>query len=163
MYTLIFLSLFLLLVVYFLFLPIVLLIDTNSNQYYIHLKGLAKINIESDPKELLKLKLHVFFINYYIYPLRTRTSSKKKTAQRKKTKNKLRLGTILKLIKSFKVKKLKINMDTGNCITNAKWYPVFYFLNYKFGGFNINFEEKNQLVLCLQNRPIRIIKSFINI
>ncbi len=70
--------------------------------------------------------------------------------------------TGLRLLKSFRIKQFLLNVDTGNCISNAKLYPVFAFLNYRVGGFNINFQGRNQLVLHIQNRPIHIIRSFIN-
>lgn len=55
-----------------------------------------------------------------------------------------------------------LNIDTGDCISNAKLYPLFAFFNYKGGNFNINFEGKNRLALHIQNRPIKIIKTFFN-
>ena len=81
----------------------------------------------------------------------------------KKVNKKMSLETGYKLIKSFKIKQLLLDIDTGNCITNSKWYPVFYLLNNNLGGFNINFKGKNEMVLCLRNRPIYILKAFINI
>lgn len=163
MYAYILSTLFLLLIIYLLFLPIVLVIDTNLNQYFIQLQGLAKLNFEAHDKEVLKLKLKVLFLNFSFYPLKKDIKSPEKKATKIKKKKRMRLKTAYKFLKSFKVKRFKLNIDTGNCITNAKWYPIFYFLNYKIGGFNINFEDKNELVLYLQNRPIYILKSFINI
>ena len=147
MYAYIFLLLFLLLVIYLLFIPVVLLVNTKSNQYYIHLQGLAKLNVEPHKEDLIKIKLKVLFLNFSFYPW----------------KKDIKSQTAYKLLKSFKVKQFLLNIDTGNCITNAKLFPVFYFLNYKIGRFNINFDGKNELVLCLRNRPIYILKSFINI
>lgn len=56
-----------------------------------------------------------------------------------------------------------MNIDTGDCIANSKLYPVFSFLSYQFGGFHVNYKGQNTLVLAVENRPIRIIKSFFNI
>ena len=164
MYAYIFLFLFLLLVIYLLFIPVVLLVNTKSNQYYIHLQGLAKLNVEPHKEDLIKIKLKVLFLNFSFYPLKKdiKSPEKKKTTKIKK-KKRMSLQTAYKLLKSFKVKQCLIKIDTGNCITNAKLFPVFYFLNYKIGRFNINFDGKNELVLCLRNRPIYILKSFINI
>ena len=68
----------------------------------------------------------------------------------------------LRIIKSFKIKRMQLNIDTGDCIMNAKLFPVFAFLNYKVGGFTINFEGRNQVALHAQSRPINIIKSIFN-
>ena len=64
----IFLSLFLLLIIYLLFIPVILFIDTATNQYYIQLKGLANASIELHSKEVLIFKLRVSFLNFYFYP-----------------------------------------------------------------------------------------------
>lgn len=70
--------------------------------------------------------------------------------------------TMVKLVRSFRIKKFRMEIDTGDSVMNAKLYPmyaVFPFLNIDFG---INFEGRNELALVIENRPIRIIRSFIN-
>ncbi len=161
-----FLALFLLLVVYLLLVPIILVINTNSNEYYLQIKGLAKASVESDVKKVIKIKLKLFFFNYYFYPLMYKASGEKKKLEnnkKKKRKRNIEFKTMLRLLKSFKVQKLLVDIDTGDCILNAKLYPVFGFLNYHVGNFKVNFEGRNQLVFQIQNRPLNIIKSFINI
>ena len=69
---------------------------------------------------------------------------------------------VFRILKSFRVTKMFVDLDTSNCITNAKLYPLFALLNYKYGGFNINFDGRTQLLLYLENRPIRILTSIIN-
>lgn len=153
--------------VYLLFTPIILSIDTISNTYYMRFSGLVKASVLGDKEAVLKVKVKILFFHFYIYPFR-----RNKDIKLKKTKNnlkpikrrkKMRLQKGLRLLKSFKVKRFFLNIDTGDCIANAKLYPVFALLNYKGGNFNINFDGRNQLILFIQNRPIHIIKSFINI
>jgi len=143
-----------------------LMIDTNTNQYYIQLRGLAKASIEKHPVEMLRIKLNLFFINYYFYPLRyigINENKRKVTKKNKKTKSKIGLRKGLRLLKSFKIKRFDLNIDTGDYTLNAKLYPLFLFLNNGVRHFHVNFENRNQFVLHIQNRPIDIIKSFINI
>ncbi|MCW5517982.1 hypothetical protein [Muriicola sp. Z0-33] len=152
-------------VLYILFVPIELFIDTRGNNYYLQLKGLAKVQIEGHQDEVLRIKLMAFFMRFYFYPLRKWNTTKKKGQKKeiaKKKRKYLDLKKGLRLLRSFKVKRLLIEMDTGDCISNAKLYPVFAFLDYHVGEFYINFEGRNRLAIHLQNRPIRIIKSFIN-
>lgn len=160
-----FLILFLVLVVYLLLVPINLVVNTNTNEYYIQLKGLLNVSFESDEIKILKIRLNIFFFNYYFYPLIYEIKDKEKKLEKKKMmkiNNKIEFKTMLKLLKSFKVKKLLVELDTGDCILNAKLFPVFSFLNYYVGNFNINFQGRNQMVFHIQNRPFYIIKSFIN-
>jgi hypothetical protein len=143
-----------------------LMINTNTNQYYIQLRGLAKASIEEHPIEMLRIKLHLIFINYYFYPLRYIGKNEKKKnigKEKNKIRSKIGLRNGLQLLKSFKIKRFDLNIDTGDYTLNAKLYPLFLFLNNGVGHFNVNFEDRNQFVLHLQNRPIDIVKSFINL
>ncbi len=155
-----------LITVWFLFIPINIYINTESNQFYAELKGLAKASIEPDEHELFRIRLKVPFKDFYFFPLKALIGpqkKEKKNKKRSKSRKKFTPKTILKLIRSFKIKKCDLDMDTGNCITNAKLYPLFAFLNHHFGGFHINFEGRNHALLLVRNRPIYIIKSFINL
>ena len=160
------LALFLMLVIGFLLIPINIYIDTIKRQYYVQVQGIAKVSIQAHEEEILRVHLRALFRDFYFYPLRKKHSSKPKRLKEtkpKKPKRKIGFRKILNLLRSFKVKVFILNIDTGNYILNAKLYPVFAFLNYRLGNCNINFENRNQMVLYLQNRPIYILKSFINI
>ncbi|WP_299215347.1 hypothetical protein [uncultured Aquimarina sp.] len=163
--TVVLISLFII-AIYILLLPIVICVDTNANEYYIQLKGLAKASIEEDKEEVIRIKLKMLFLNFHFFPLKKIGLVKKKKVKKKSTKkrkNRINIRTGLRLLKSFKVKKMLLDIDTGDCISNAKLYPVFAFLKYYTkGSFNINFDGRNEMALYVQNRPIHIIKSFIN-
>lgn len=148
-------------IAYLLFARVSLFIDTSTNQYFINLQGICRINAEKDETEILKLRLHIFFLHFIFYPFRT--DKKKLEIKKKKSRFSLTIKQAYRLIKSFKIKRFYLDLDTGDCITNAKLYPLFSLLNYKRGHFNINFNGRNKLVLHIQNRPVYIIKSFINL
>jgi len=152
---------------YLLFVPIIGYINTNTHQYYIQLKGLVKANFEGHKEELLQVKMKLLFFHFYFYPFKKKLNSHKKETVKKETsvkrKQKLKLKAGMKLLKVFKIKQFYVDVDTGNFTNNAKLYPLFAFLNYKVGGFHINFEGRNHLVLKIQTRPIHLINSFINL
>ncbi|MGW9685773.1 hypothetical protein [Flagellimonas sp. 2504JD1-5] len=150
--------------VYLLFAPLVLYMDTKENTYFVELKGLAKASFEPDKLELVKIKLRIAFINFDFYPLRTNRRSKKKAVGREKSKkaHKMSPRKIARLLRSFSIKKLYLNVDTGDFVLNAKLFPLFNFLNHHVGRFNINFNGNNRMVLMASNRPINIIKIFVN-
>ncbi|MGB5363024.1 MAG: hypothetical protein WBN17_06950 [Aureibaculum sp.] len=165
MFLSIFLIILLLLILYLLWMPVILFIDTDSHQYYLQLKGLAKASIEGHKEEVLRIHLKIVFFHFYFYPLKEIGKPKKKEIEKKnKLKRTKRIGIRqgLSLLRSFEVKHLLIDIDTGDCIKNAHLYPYFAFLNYKIGTFKINFEGRNRMALCIQNRPINIMRSFIN-
>jgi hypothetical protein len=146
-----------------LFAPILVCLDTDKELYSIQFKGFFKMYLEANKTEVLRIKLQTLFRNFYFYPLREKEHQKKKIMRIKsKRKWSIPLSTAIRLLKSFKLKRFNLDIDTSNCITNAKLYPLFALLNYKYGGFNINFDGRNKLLLYLENRPIRILTSFIN-
>lgn len=160
-----FFILILLLALALLLMPIVLFIDTATNEYYLHLQGLAKASVESHEEEFIRIKLKLFFLSFYFYPLRYIGSKKSKKPENKVVKKRgksIDFAKGLQLLKSIRVKRLFVDIDTGDCILNARLYPIFAFLNYKTGNFNINFEGKNRLALHLYSRPFYLIKSFFN-
>ncbi|MHB1146077.1 MAG: hypothetical protein ACYC01_00625 [Lutibacter sp.] len=160
--------LFLLLLFYLSMMPIVLFIDTKTNQYYLQVKGLVMASIELHEEELISIRLKVFFLSFSFYPLRNIVlGNMKKTIKSADNKKKIGKGMDLekglRMLKSFKVKRFLFDIDTGDCILNAKLYPLFAMLNYHMGGFSVNFEGRNRVELHIYSRPIYLIKSFINL
>jgi hypothetical protein len=158
--------LFILSVLYLLFLPLELVINTIQNQYYIKAGAIARARFAIDENYLFRIELKAMGIPHTIYPLKKKKRLKKDSEPEKKKRasrfKRSYINTAMRLIRSFELKRFSLYLDTGNCITNAKLFPVFAFLNYKGADFQVNFKGNNQLHLHLQNRPIRIIKSFIN-
>ncbi|NER15741.1 hypothetical protein [Spongiivirga citrea] len=157
------LVLLLLLIIVLLLVPVIVYINTDTNQYYIKLQGLAKASIQEDSKELILVKVQLPFYHFYFYPLTKKNGRKKKKAQKKKSSWNKNLKKVIRLITSFRVTKLSLDLDTGDSITNAKLYPAFALFNFYRSGVRINFEGRNKLILELKNRPIYMVKSLINI
>jgi hypothetical protein len=148
-----------------LFAPIDIYLDTSDNNYYAEIKGLMKASIEPDETQILRIKVKVPFRQFYFYPLKPRrkkTGKKQSEKKERKHWNRFAPKTIWRVLRSFEIKKWNLDLDTGDAITNAKLYPLFSLLNYRYGRFHINFEGKNHAMLLMRNRPIKIIKSVIN-
>lgn len=158
---------------YLLFVPLVLYVNTDNNAYYVKVRGLAKASIEGDKQYFIRIRLDTLFSHFYFYPLRKKKSKKKaeKTKEKLPKKRTFHLDQAKwikytnigrRLLRSFHLKRLEVDVDTGDCIQNARLYPVFAFLNHYVGNFRVNFQDRNRLLLHVQNRPIYIIKAFIN-
>jgi len=159
----------LLLLLAFLFIPLNLVLDTRTHEYYVQAAGLAKMRIEGDEEAIVRLRLQALFRSYYFYPLdwierpkRIQEKREKKRKKKRKTTN-LSWRTILRVLKSFRVKRFWVHLDTGDCIANAKLYPAFALLNYLGVDLGVNFHGRNELVLHMQNRPIWLLRSFVNL
>ena len=166
MLLIIIITLFILGISYLLFTPICLVIDTHKHLYYIQQKGLLKAQLMPDDNAIFKIRIRLLFFHFNIWPLKhkKRAATKKKTPKlkRKHSKRPIKLKRLMAVLRSFKVKTFHLNFDSGNCISNAKFYPAFALLNYFNMDCHINFLGRNALLLVIENRPIRIIKSFIN-
>ncbi|MFD2724647.1 hypothetical protein [Hyunsoonleella rubra] len=156
------LVLFFVLVLALLFAPITICINTNTNQYYVKFKGLAQAYLEPNKEELFRIRLKILMFNFYFNPLKAKKTTYKKKRDDFKPKKKFPFRKVLRIIKTFRVTYFLLDIDTDNCVLNAKLYPLFALLNYKRGYWHINFQGRNQLVLVVKNRPMHIIKSFIN-
>lgn len=153
------------LLLYILWAPIILYVDTAVNKYYVQIKGLVRADVLEDKKEVLRIRLRILFMRFSFYPLRTKPSKKrrKKEVGKKESRRRMSWSVIKRILRSFRVKKLYVNVDTGDYVLNAKLIPLCTLLNLTGGAFRINFQDSNHLVLHLQNRSINIVRAFINL
>lgn len=154
--------------IYLLFAPLILSIDTLYNEYFVRIKGLLKAMVKPHEEEVIVVSLTVLFFKFNLYPLQSRKKKSKKRVGKipeKKVAGKRQIPyrRLLRMLRSFKVKKLRVELDTRDPVLNAKLYPLFALLNFSVGNFGINFMNKNRLVVKIENRPIYLIKSFMNL
>ncbi|MBT8287885.1 MAG: hypothetical protein HKN00_05350 [Flavobacteriaceae bacterium] len=152
--------------IYLLVIPVDLYINTSSRLYYIKQGELFKAKAEWHDDEIVKMRFRILFIPFNVYPLdHWKRSKKRKESHIKKVRSyKYKSEKFKKawlVLRTFRIKQFAVDLDTGDCIQNAKLYPVFAFLDYRYGGFKINFLGRNSLLLHISNSPIRILKSFI--
>ena len=159
------LFLFITLLIYLLFLPIDIIINTEKKLYSIKLGMLARMLVFGDKEKIIRLQLNTLFMKFNMFPVTWRSKKREeKSKPRRHKKTRIpKLRTIRSLLRSFEVKTFAADIDTGNCLINARYFPVVAFLNFYFGtNLGINFQGKNRLVLHVRNRPIYILRSFIN-
>ena len=67
---------------------------------------------------------------------------------------------IVRVIKTFRVTKWELAVDSGDYSRNAQLYPL-NFLPYTFKHLYVNFRDENYLLLTIRNRPWKILYSFL--
>lgn len=130
-----------------LFSPIVFVVNTNSNEYFLSLQGFIRIQL-TKIEETWRIKLKLFFLSFTMNPFRYKRIKKIKNEKTKsgKTKNPQKIiNAIRKAFKAITIKKLIANIDTGNYPLNAQLLAVTPILNQRNISLNVNFESYNTI------------------
>lgn len=155
------LSVLLAVMIWLLFTPIIICIDTHANAYYFKMKGVCKISLNTG-KTPIVMDIETPIRKISFTPFEKKKSGKK--TRRKTTKRKSSQAIfkfIVGLIKSFELIKMNLNLDTDDYIRNAQLIPVFLFLNGKNRTFSINFDGNTNFQMTLKNRLIKMLKPAI--
>lgn len=145
---------------YVLFAPFYFEINSITNKYGFRFHKFLYANIHITEKSLLlNIKIagwrkQIDLLNQNIKP------SKGKI---KKERGEIPIGKIYSIIKSFKVNKFYLNLSFENMALNGVLFPFFSVLKSKTNkNIQINFWNKNEIVIEVENNFYRIIKAYIN-
>jgi len=151
------------LALYLLFAPLVLEVNTHNNLYRFAVLPVFSIRWVYDvfpghPEISIcgfKRKLDLF-------------QQKDKAVQKKKRKKdhqsffKPSFQGIKAVVKSFRVKRWLVNIDTGDMALNGVMYPLMYILTrITRRTFTINFLGKNEIIITIHNNAFRMLKAYI--
>lgn len=155
-----------------LLMPVCMRVDTSINQYEIEIPGLFRAAIVPHEEDIIQIKMRILFFNKTIRPFDLKPGKKEnrknKEERRKKKRNigkgrsgreSLRLAW--KMLKSFKVNYLYVNIDTNDAIWNAFLIPVFHFFSGPGKVWKINWHEEQLVRFEIENRPIRVLWAFV--
>lgn len=153
-------AVFLFIIGWLLLTPLYVYISTSEARYEAGMKGVIKARVSADNKGMPEIIVRVFLFQFRI-PVFT-FKEKKIKADKKKTRSKkirklalqrIRLFTKIgwKIIRSFKLRQLKLNIDTGDVIQNAYLIPVFAIGQRDRIRLSVNYEEKNEFILHFEN------------
>ena len=152
---------------YLLLMPLELCVDSYRDRYYLRLGFLARLSLEKDPMELLRLHLKVLFMDFFWRPSDLSSWGKpKKKPTRKGRVGKMRKMTLAqgkRLLQTFRVKTFRMELDTGNPVLNAQLLPLGFLMGPYGEKVGINFQGRNDILLQIANRPIYILNAFINL
>ena len=141
-------------------------IDTTIHLYRVSWGKVVRGSVvPSEDDFYLQLFIFGYQKKWSLLRILVKNGNKKAKAKNEKTKRKTRSNfsarTAFDLLKSFRVKKLHLNIDLNNAIWNAWLYPVGYFISKNNIQCTTNFEGRNELILEIVNRPIWLVHQFI--
>lgn len=154
------------LLAYLLLMPLELCLDSYQDRYSLRMGGLARASLEKDPMELIRLHLKVGFLHFYWRPSDLqrfkKKDSKEKAGKKAGRVRKFKVSQFKRLLGSFRVKSFRLEIDTGDPLLNARLYPLVFLLPPPVGDIRLNFINRNHILLEITNRPINLLKAFIN-
>ncbi len=156
---------------YLLFAPFYLEVDSTKGFLRLRFHRLASADLRIvDFYPILELR--VFGWKKKMDLLKTMKTSKEKSSKRKKIENKkgkksswmkVTLKKIVGVLKSFKINKCELLIDSGNVQLNGILYPIFYLAGYYYNkNISINFVNKNVIILEIENSVARMSRAYIS-
>jgi hypothetical protein len=149
--------------VYLLFAPFYLEIDSRAGICRVRFHRLltASFRIVNDsPCIELSMPAYTRLIDLNIHRFRKEKKTTKFVTG--KRKNKMSMSKLKNLLKSFRLEKLVLNMDTGDMQMNGILYPLFLLASHRMGrNIGINFTGQNLLQLKVSNNLARLGWAFI--
>jgi len=153
---------FLFLILSWLFLaPLELQIDTRIPRVSLQWISIGSaIVVFKNDRWWLSIRILVFHKQWDLEKLIFAEKKKKKRPKRPKQKRKTKwLRKFFPLLKTFRVTKWQIAIDTNDCIKNA-WLYALNFSPYTRQHMYINFIDENYLVLQVRNAPWKLAFAF---
>ena len=147
--------------------PMMISVNTWSDDYSIRWKSIGKASVLMKGDELL-IRLRVFFWRKDFYPLRPGKKKKPAKKEEKKPEKKAKsrwerfpMRKIRGVLRAIKVRRFKLDVDTDDYVMNAYLYPVACFLNRPNREISINFRGSTNFLLQIEIQPIRVVGAII--
>jgi hypothetical protein len=151
------------LIVYLLFGKLTLEINTVEDRYFVDMPFVRLRLLQLSPTLEMDLKI--------VWWKRRMTMDgspggmnrdKKKKEKKMKRSNRISMSKILGVIRSFRITRCHINLDTGNMPLNGILYPWFFLVGKSTGHpISINFTNQNIFVIRIENTIARMLWAYI--
>lgn len=148
--------------VYLLYGPLIIEADSRQEYYGIRLLGIGGANLIMEESKI-GIRLNILGINKNIFPgdKKERVQKQKKEAKPRQFSVKKALPKVTAVIRSFEVKYFYMNIDTGNYVMNAFFYPLAEVLSRESHRVRINFHGEVELRLKIVNSLQRMLRAFL--
>ncbi len=134
------------------------------------LPGIINLRLIPDDEQIFYFRLRVTFIKISFYPFKQKEKRTKIFFKQKKSKKKKKrkipgrntiwfmTKVVRKILGSCRLKKLYLNIDTEDVITNAYLIPIFAGLHRNNINLNINYTGNVEMIIDVENNIFHILK-----
>ncbi len=146
-----------------LFGPVIIFVNTKTNKYHLSLPGIFKAAVVPS-KGLVQVRVWIFFIPFRFDPFSMKKKdNKEKKPGRKKKRFRISGGLNMarNLLHAIRIRKLHLDIDTDDVILNARLIPVFSAVNSRNIRMQANFEGNASLLLDVRTRLGALLWAFI--
>lgn len=143
---------------YLFFAPFYVEINTTIGLYRLRFHRLASASLKViDSRLITEIKLAGWTKQLHSPSIQNISKEKKTEKKVKIEKPKISWQKIRKVIKSFRVNKCDISIDSGNMQLNGILYPLFFWISaWSKKNIRINFIDENKIVLEIENNLARL-------
>jgi len=137
--------------------PIHFSIDTDNDFYLIRQPGFFSFRIFPEKNFSVETRIAGFKI-----PLRRGRKESAKKIPRRKTYSLASLVFLFDgIVRSFRIHRFELDIDTGDFALNAQLVPLFHFASWQPYSLNINFMGRNYLRTAISVRPLNLIWTYL--
>jgi hypothetical protein len=149
-------SFFIALVLWVLLAPVIIFVNTDRNRYFLALPLVFRAEVVPSD-EILNIKGWIFFVPYRFNPFRSKKGKEKGPVKEVRKRKKFRFyrgnaGMIADVIRSLRIRKLMLDIDTDDFVQNAWLVPVFSMINTDNIQMQVNFSGTMSLILDIRTR-----------
>ncbi|MDX2066994.1 MAG: hypothetical protein SFV55_01145 [Haliscomenobacter sp.] len=159
-------GLLLVLLLALLFTPFIVRVNTRQNQYQLRW-GIARVQFIPEKDDgIIALQLAFWRRDFSLLQLLAKTPAKKAVQPQKSNAHKKGVGRLSfyrlrKVLQSFRIPYVYLDLDSNDFVTNAYWYPVCRALSTPTRQLRINFGGHNQCAFELRNRAVDVLIALI--
>ncbi|MCB9080898.1 MAG: hypothetical protein H6555_04205 [Lewinellaceae bacterium] len=155
--------------VWLLFAPWILIINSTRRQYRLTWRSVGYVEIIPEKDDLL-ISLWWWFGHRQwsllrLLAQRPRSAEKQPRALQKAKAKRSRWGAFRRwrrVLTSFQVRRWWLNIDTNDYVLNAYLFPVLYLLPFTRQHLNINFQQQFDVEIDVRNSLGRVLWAFFN-
>ncbi len=154
------LSMLLLLLLTILLAPFELRLDTLSGEYCLRWRGIVSVRLTGEVRDpVVRLWLLGWRKKYHLLELGGGKEKKEEEAEPTERRTKrggrprwLTFRLVRRLLRTFRVRRLRLLLDTDDYVLNAYLFPLFQRFSSRSRQLTINFSGRNELSLTVTNR-----------
>jgi len=153
----------LVLLVYLLFVKLVLEVNTSEHKVAFRIGNIISAAVDEN-YDVLKLQV-IWWKRKYELAEWANVGSKnelRSNSRNRVQKRKVNTAALWRVIRSFRVRKCEVDLDTGDMPLNGVLFPIFYGIRFWSGKkVGINFSGRNIIIIKIENTLARMLWAYI--